>query len=77
MKENTTGDGRSNNGLTENYFTNTAIPLRTEVRQSIIKELSRHFAKMKIKGIEYPIMNRSVIDHAKPYTNGSKGATRA
>ena len=27
---------------------------------------------MKGKGIEKPIMHWSVIDHAKPYTNGSK-----
>ena len=27
---------------------------------------------MKSKGIKNPIMHWSVIDHAKPYTNGSK-----
>ena len=28
---------------------------------------------MKRKDVNKPIMHRSVIDHAKPYRNGSKG----
>ena len=35
-------------------------------------ELSKHFWKTKRKGIKKPIMHWSVIDHAKPYQNGSK-----
>ena len=35
-------------------------------------ELSKHFWKMKRKGIENSLIHWSVIYHAKPYTKGSK-----
>ena len=35
-------------------------------------ELSKHFWEIKRKGIKKPIMHWSVIDHTKPYQNGSK-----
>ena len=56
----------------ETVFINTTIPSSTRVRQIPQNYLS---ISEKRKGIEKPIMHWSVIDHAKPYQNGLKGAS--
>ena len=64
LKNNSISYGVSYNGLTENTFKYESKANSTE--------LSKHFWEMKRKGIKKPIMHWSVIDHAKPYQNGSK-----
>ena len=75
LKENTTSDRVNYNGLTENTFKDRFYKHRNSFKykskgNSI--ELSKHFWEMKRKCIEKPIMHALVIDHAKPYQNGSK-----
>ena len=75
MKENTTSDGVNYNGLTENTFKDRFYKHRNSFKyesKANSTELSKHFWEMKRKGIKKPIMHWSVIDHAKPYQNGSK-----
>ena len=76
MKENTTSDGVNYNGLTENTFKDRFYKHCNSFKyesKANSTELSKHFWEMKRKGVKKPIMHRSVIDHAKPYRNGSKG----
>ena len=76
LKENTTSDRVNYNGLTENTFKDRFYKHRISFKhksKANSTELSKHFWEMKRKGIEKPIMHWSVIDHAKPYQNGSKG----
>ena len=75
LKENTTSDGVNYNGLTENTFKDRFYKHRNSFKyesKANSTELSKHFWEMKRKGIKKPIMHWSVIDHAKPYQNGSK-----
>ena len=75
LKENATSDGVNYNGLTENTFKDRFYKHRNSFKyESKVNstELSKHFWEMKRKGIKKPIMHWSVIDHAKPYQNGSK-----
>ena len=75
LKENTTSDGVNYNGLTENTFKDRFYKHRNSFKyesKANSTELSKHFWEMKRKDIEKPIIHWSVIDHAKPYQNGSK-----
>ena len=75
LKKNTTSDGVNYNGLTENTFKDRFYENRNSFkykRMANSTELSKHFWEMKRKDIENPTMYWSVIDHAKPYQNGSK-----
>ena len=75
LKENTPSDGVNYNGLTENTFKDRFYKHRNSFKyesKANSTELSKHFWKMKRKSIKKPIMHWSVIDHAKPYQNGSK-----
>ena len=75
LKENTTSDRVNYNGLTENTFKDRFYKHRISFKhksKANSTELSKHFWEMKRKGIKKPIMHWSVIDHAKPYQNGSK-----
>ena len=75
MKENTTSDGVTHNGLTENTFKDRFYKHRNPFNyesKANCTELSKHFWEMKAKGIKKPIMHWSVIDHAKPHQSGSK-----
>ena len=75
LKENTTNGGINYNGLTENIFKDRFYKHCNSFKyesKANSTELSKHFWEMKRKGIKKPIMHWSVIDHAKPYQNGSK-----
>ena len=75
LKENTTSDGVNYNVLTENTFKDRFYKHRNSFKyesKANSTELSKHFWEMKRKDIEKPIIHWSVIDHAKPYQNGSK-----
>ena len=75
LKENTTSDGVTYNGLTENTFKDRFYKHRNSFKyesKANSTELSKHFWEMKRKGIKKSIMHWSVIDHAEPYQNGSK-----
>ena len=75
LKENNTSDGVNYKGFTENTFKDRFYKHRNSFKyesKANSTELSKHFWEMKRKGIEKPIMHWSVIDHAKPYKNGSK-----
>ena len=78
MKENTTSDGVTYNGLTENTFKDRFYKhcnsFKYESKANYTK-LSKHFWEMKRKDIKKPIMHWSVIDHAKHIRTGLKGAT--
>ena len=70
----TTSDG-VNYGFRENTFKGRFCKYRNAFKyesKANSTELSKHFWEMKRKGIEKPVMHWSVIDHAKPYHNGSK-----
>ena len=69
MKENNTSDGFNYNGLTDFYKHRNSFKYKSKANST---ELSEHFWEMKTQGIEKPTMHWSVIDHAKPYKNGSK-----
>ena len=74
MKENTTSDRVNYNGLTENTLKEQFYKHRSSFKyesKANSTELSKYFWEMKRKGIKKPIMHWSVIDHAKPYQNGS------
>ena len=75
LKENTTTDGVNYNGLTDNTFKDRFYKHCNSFKykgKANSTELSKHLWEMKRKGIKKPIMHQSVIDHAKPYQNGSK-----
>ena len=75
LKENTTSDGVNYNVLTENTFKDRFYKHRNSFKyesKANSTELSKHFWEMKRKDIGKPIIHWSVIDHAKPYQNGSK-----
>ena len=79
LKENTTIDRIKYNGLPENTFliglTDRFYKHRNSFKyesKANSTELPKHFWEMKRKGIKKPIIHWSVIDHAKPYQNGSK-----
>ena len=75
MKANNTSDGVNYNGLTENTLKEQFYKRRNSFKyesKANSTELSKHFWEMKRKGIKKPIMHWSVIDHTKPYQNGSK-----
>ena len=75
LKKNNTSDGINYNGLTKNTFKSRFYKHRNsfkyESKTNSIK-LPKHFWEMKRKCIEKATMYWSVIDHAKPYKNGSK-----
>ena len=72
LKENNTCDRVNYNGLTfKEWFYKHCNSFKYKSTGNST-ELSKHFWEMKRKGIEKPIMHWSVIDHAKPYKNGSK-----
>ena len=75
MKENNTSNGVNYNCLTENTFKDRFYKYRNSFKyesKANSTELSKHFWEIKRKGIEKPIMLWAVIDHTKPYQNGSK-----
>ena len=70
MKANNTSDGVNYNGLTENTLKEQFYKRRNSFKyesKANSTELSKHFWEMKRKGIKKPIMNWSIIDHAKSY----------
>ena len=70
LKENTTSDKVSYNGLTENAFKNCFYKHHNSFKYESKEnstELFKHFWEMKRKGVEKPIMHGSVIDHVKSY----------
>ena len=74
LKEINTSGGVYYNSLTENVFKDRFYKHGNSFKyesKANSTELSKHFWEMKRKGIEKPIMHWSVIDHAKPYKNGS------
>ena len=75
LKENTNSDGFSYNGLTEKTFKDRFYKHDKSFKyesKANSTELSEHFWEMKTQGIKKPMINWSVIDHPKPYKNGSK-----
>ena len=75
LKENTTSDGVNYNSLKENTFKDRLYKHRNSFKYENkvnSTELSKHCWEMKRKGIEKPIMHWLVVNHAKPYQNGSK-----
>ena len=75
FKENTASDGVKYNGLTENTFKDRFYKHRDSFKyesKANSTKLSKHFWEVKRKVIKKPIIHWSVIDHAKPYQNGSK-----
>ena len=76
LKENTTSDGVTYNGLTENTFKDQFYKhcnsFKNESKTNSTELSGKPFWEMKRKDIKKSIMHRSVIDHDKPYKNGSK-----
>ena len=76
FKENTTSDEVTYNGLTENTFKDRFYKhcnsFKNESKTNSTELSGKLFWEMKRKGIKKSIIHRSVIDHDKPYKNGSK-----
>ena len=75
LKENTSSDRVNYNSLIENIFKDRFYKHSNSFKnesKANSTDLSKHFWERKRKGIKKLIMNWSVINHAKPYQNGSK-----
>ena len=75
VKATPTDEGKSYIGLTENTFKNRWYQHRNSFKyesKANSTELSKYVWSLKNNGIADPILSWKIIDHAKPYKNGSK-----